>query len=131
MAVAKAAETPLGAGGGFLERPRGLPRGLPDLPKLSPYELHPLHLLAYHGNWYMLALNSAKGRVGTFALSRFRKVEGSGRTFQRPEGFDARSHARQAFGITAEEKPMRVRLLSSRPSWPSTSPSDSGTPAKC
>jgi hypothetical protein len=60
----------------------------------------------------VLALNSANGRVGTFAaLSRFRKVEGTGRTFQRPEGFDARSHARQAFGITGGERPMRIRLL--------------------
>jgi hypothetical protein len=104
-------EHPLGAGG----RVPGAPRGRGDYQtfpgKLSPYELHSLHLLAYHGNWYVLALNSAKGRVGTFSLSRFRKVEVTGRTFQRPEDFDARSHARQAFGITAGEKPMRVRLL--------------------
>jgi len=47
--------------------------------QISNYELHPLHLLAYHGNWYVLAHNPAKGRVGTFALSRFRRIEGTGK----------------------------------------------------
>jgi len=79
--------------------------------KLSSYELHPLHLLAYHGNWYVLAHNQAKDRVETFALSRFRRIEGTGATFERPEGFDARTHAKEAFGITGGEKPMKVRLL--------------------
>ena len=79
--------------------------------KVSAYELGPLHLLAYHGNWYLLALNAAKGRVESFALSRFRRIEGLGRTFDRPQDFDARAHARQAFGIAGGEKPMKIRLL--------------------
>ena len=79
--------------------------------QISGYELHPLHLLAYHGTWYVLAHNPTKDRVETFALSRFRRIEGSGRTFQRPLGFDPRAHAEAAFGITGGEKPMKVRLL--------------------
>ena len=79
--------------------------------KVSAYELGPLHLLAYHGNWYLLALNAAKGRVESFALSRFRRIEGLGRTFDRRQDFDARAHARQAFGIAGGEKPMKIRLL--------------------
>jgi len=79
--------------------------------QISGYELHPLHLLAYHGNWYVLAHNPAKDRVETFALSRFRRIEGTGKNFQRPANFDARCHARQAFGVTGGEKPMKVRLL--------------------
>ena len=78
---------------------------------MPAYELGPLHLLAYHGNWYLLALNAAKGRVESFALSRFRRIEGLGRTFDRPQDFDARAHARQAFGIAGGEKPMKIRLL--------------------
>ena len=62
--------------------------------KVSAYELGPLHLLAYHGNWYLLALNAAKGRVESFALSRFRRIEGLGRTFDRPQDFDARAPMR-------------------------------------
>ncbi len=79
--------------------------------QISGYELQPLHLLAYHGNWYVLAHNPAKGRVETFALSRFRRIEASGRSFERPEGFNARTHAKEAFGITGGDKAMKVRLL--------------------
>jgi predicted DNA-binding transcriptional regulator YafY len=49
--------------------------------RVSAYELHPCHLLAYHGNWYVLAGNAAKDPVETFALSRFRRIEATGRTF--------------------------------------------------
>jgi len=77
----------------------------------SDYHLHPYHLLAYHGNWYLLAHHEAKDRMVTFALSRFREVEGTGESFQRTPDFDARAYSREAFGITRGEKPMRVRLL--------------------
>jgi len=79
--------------------------------RVSAYELHPYHLLAYHGNWYALALNTAKGRVETFALSRFRRMEATGHTFARPADFHPETFARQAFGITGGEPPMKVRLL--------------------
>ncbi len=36
--------------------------------RISEYELHPYHLLAYHGNWYVLARHVAKDRVATFAI---------------------------------------------------------------
>jgi predicted DNA-binding transcriptional regulator YafY len=49
--------------------------------------------------------------MATFALSRFREVEGTGKIFRRPPGFDARAYAREAFGITRGEKNLRVRLL--------------------
>ena len=65
----------------------------------------------YHGNWYLLALNAAKGRVERFALSSFGRIEGLGRTFDRPQNFDAGAHARQAFGIAGGEKPMKIRLF--------------------
>ncbi len=77
----------------------------------STYSLQPYHLLAYHGNWYLLAHNEEKVRMATFALSRFRQVEGTGATFQRVQDFDARAYAREAFGITSGENLMRVRLL--------------------
>ena len=47
----------------------------------------------------------------TFALSRFRRIEASGETFVRSEGFNARRHAKEGFGITGGEKPMKVRFL--------------------
>ena len=77
----------------------------------SEYRLHPYHLLAYHGNWYLLAHHEAKGRMATFALSRFRQVEGTGATFRRATDLDVKAYAREAFGITRGEKTLRVRLL--------------------
>jgi len=79
--------------------------------RVSEYELHPYHLLAYHGNWYALALNTAKARVETFALSRFRQIEGTGQTFTWPDGFSPETYARAAFGIVGGEEPITVRLL--------------------
>ena len=79
--------------------------------RVSEYELHPYHLLAYHGNWYVMAWNVEKERVATFALSRFRRIEATGQTFTRLAGFSPETYARQAFGIVGGEKPIRVRLL--------------------
>ena len=79
--------------------------------RVSEYELHPYHLLAYHGNWYVMAWNVEKKRVATFALSRFRRIEAMGQTFTRLAGFSPETYARQAFGIVGGEKPIKVRLL--------------------
>ena len=79
--------------------------------RVSEYELHPYHLLAYHGNWYVMARNVEKNCVATFALSRFRRVAGTAEIFTRPADFSPETYARQAFGIVGGEKPMKVRLL--------------------
>jgi len=79
--------------------------------RVSEYDLHPYHLLAYHGNWYALAMNTAKDRVETFALSRFKRIEGTGQPFTRPAEFSPEAYARQAFGIVGGEEPIKVRLL--------------------
>jgi len=79
--------------------------------RTSEYELHPYHLLAYHGNWYLMAWNSEKERVATFALSRFRRIEKTGKAFTRDANFNPESYARQAFGIVGGDKPIKVRLL--------------------
>jgi predicted DNA-binding transcriptional regulator YafY len=65
----------------------------------------------YHGNWYTLALNTAKGRVETFALSRFKRMEGTEQTFTCPAEFSPETYARKAFGIVGGEEPIKVRLL--------------------
>ncbi len=65
----------------------------------------------YHGNWYVLARNVAKNQVETFALSRFRRIETGGSPFTRPPDFSPETFARQAFGITGGEEPLKVRLL--------------------
>lgn len=76
--------------------------------------MNPYHLAAYHGNWYLLALNTAVGRIETFALSRCRSIEGAGQHFERPADFDARNFLKDAFGISQAEKPWKVRRLFSK-----------------
>ena len=77
--------------------------------KSGRYDIEPLHLLAYHGNWYVLA--RSRGSDKTFALSRFGKVAPTGKHFKRPARFDWRAFSREAFGIAHGEKPERIRLL--------------------
>ncbi|AKJ65198.1 helix-turn-helix transcriptional regulator [Kiritimatiella glycovorans] len=79
--------------------------------RVSEYELHPYHLLAYHGNWYLMSWNAEKGRVATFALSRFRRIAATGQGYTRAAEFSPETYARQAFGIVGGEKPIKVRLL--------------------
>ena len=79
--------------------------------RVSEYELHPYHLLAYHGNWYVLGLNAAKTQIEAFAMSRFRQIESTGQSFTRPDGFSPETYARAAFGIVGGEEPIKVRLL--------------------
>lgn len=64
------------------------------------YCLEPYPLLAYHGNWYLLARNIRNDRVVTFALSRVKGIHASQRVFERPARFDARAWFQDAFGIT-------------------------------
>jgi predicted DNA-binding transcriptional regulator YafY len=77
---------------------------------LGNYLVEPYHLVAYHGNWYLLALNPTS-RMETFALSRCRSIAGTGDHFARSAGFDPRRFFRDAFGISQAEKPWKVRLL--------------------
>jgi predicted DNA-binding transcriptional regulator YafY len=79
--------------------------------RVSEYELHPYHLLAYRGNWYVLARHVRKERIGTFALSRFRAITGTGRTFARPADFRPETYAREAFGIVRGDETLKVALL--------------------
>jgi len=78
---------------------------------IGNYLLEPHHLAAYHGNWYLVALNSAAGRMETFALSRCRSIVGTGQHFARSPGFDARTFFKDGFGISQAEAPWQVRLL--------------------
>ena len=75
------------------------------------YAVEPYHLAAYHGNWYLVACNTANRRIETFALSRCRSMAGTGQAFERPAGFDARSFFKDGFGISQAEKAWQVRLL--------------------
>ena len=78
------------------------------------YLLDPCHLVAYHGNWYLVALNTAAGRMETFALSRCRSLAGTGQHFPRPVAFDPKAFFKDAFGISQADQSWNVRLLFAR-----------------
>lgn len=75
------------------------------------YLVEPYHLIAYHGNWYLLALNPVAGHKETFALSRCRSLAGTGEHFAAPVGFHAPAFLKDSFGISQADKPWKVRLL--------------------
>jgi predicted DNA-binding transcriptional regulator YafY len=82
--------------------------------EVKEYALEPYHLPAYHGNWYVIGNNTAKGRVATFAVSRVRSIRLTGSFFEIGSDFDIEEHIRHSFGIVRGEKAFRVRLLFSR-----------------
>ena len=81
---------------------------------IKNYQVEPYHLVAYHGNWYLLAQNPAAGHLETFALSRCLALTGTGEYFVWPAGFQAAAGLKDAFGISQADKPWRVRLIFSK-----------------
>ncbi len=81
---------------------------------IRDYLLDPCHLVAYHGNWYLVALNTAAGRMETFALSRCRSLAGTGQHFAIPVAFDPKAFFKDAFGISQADQSWNVRLLFAR-----------------
>ena len=59
-------------------------------------------------------MNTAAGRIETFALSRCRFLAGTGQHFARPVGFHAPAFFKDALGISQADKPWKVRLLFAR-----------------
>lgn len=75
------------------------------------YEIAPVHLLAYHGNWYALAFRRGDTEPVTFALSRIRSVKGSTKPDDwSPPGFDAQAYAGTAFGISRGDRILNVHV---------------------
>jgi len=92
------------------------------------YLLEPYHLAAYHGNWYLVALNDAAGRVETFALSRCRSLGGTGEHFARPAALMPGLSSRALLVSARRTSPGKCGW-SSRGRWPRISASGCGTRA--
>lgn len=78
------------------------------------YVVAPVHLLAYHGNWYVMACTEGKDRPATFALSRILSIAPSRDVVPVKRPFDARPFLADAFGITGGEKEIDVHIRFSR-----------------
>jgi predicted DNA-binding transcriptional regulator YafY len=77
----------------------------------ATYRLEPYHLLAYHGDWYVLGAHADRAGPATFAMSRIQALTGTGVHFAIPADFNAREHVDQAFGVVGGRRELRVRLL--------------------
>ena len=75
------------------------------------YILEPYHLVAYHGNWYVVGQHVRKQRIATFAVSRIRSLNTTGESFEIPDAFDVREHVAKSFGIVRGEREFKVRLV--------------------
>jgi proteasome accessory factor B len=78
--------------------------------KTGRYEVMPVHVFAYHGNWYLAAFPRGRTEVATFAFSRVKRVEALEEPGWAPRRFDAAAYMAQAYGIVGGEKPIRVRV---------------------
>jgi predicted DNA-binding transcriptional regulator YafY len=78
------------------------------------YDLTPVHVFAYHGNWYVAAFIRDRPEVRTFAMSRVRAIRELGESGWAPAEFDSATYAAEAYGIMGGEKALRVRVRASR-----------------
>ena len=78
--------------------------------RVKTYMVAPVHLVAYHGNWYVLAFTAGRERPATFALSRMLEVSPSREQVPVPRPFVARDFLSEAFGITGGKNEINVHL---------------------
>ncbi len=72
--------------------------------------VQPLHLGCFENQWYLIAQDLGKAAARTFVLSRMEKAKDTGVRFVRPAGFSPARFLAHSFGITAGQKPQRIRV---------------------
>ena len=75
--------------------------------------LDPYHLVAYRGNWYLLARDHACDKVLSLAVSRFKQIRPTGNRFDRPTDFDPQDCFFAGLGFADGDAGCCVRLLCS------------------
>ncbi|MCU0795858.1 MAG: WYL domain-containing protein [Akkermansiaceae bacterium] len=77
--------------------------------------VQPLHLGEVEGAWYLIAHDTDRKELRTFALARLSRLKVSATRFHRPADFDGREYLRKSFGVwsakaDAEMQTVIVRL---------------------
>ena len=65
----------------------------------EPRRVRPLHLGEVEGAWYLIAHDTARDALRTFALARLSRLRVTAAGFRRPEGFDGRDYLARSFGV--------------------------------
>lgn len=73
--------------------------------------VHPYHIAAFRGEWYLIAWCSRRNEVLRFAVSRIEKACVCDGRYEIPAGFDFRNFLGESFGIMDEGEPFTVRVL--------------------
>jgi proteasome accessory factor B len=60
---------------------------------------HPLHLGEVDGGWYLIAHDTHRNALRTFALPRISRLQISNSRFERPKDFNGRAYLSQSYGI--------------------------------
>lgn len=68
----------------------------------------PYHLANVNGEWYLFAYDYLRNAVRTFSPTRVLRIEKTGRTFPRNDGFSVKEELRNSFGIHTGTKKIRV-----------------------
>lgn len=72
--------------------------------------VHPYHMLAFRGQWYLIAHCTVRNEVLRFAVSRITAAWQTGERFQKPAGFDIKSYMGESFGIIDEGQSFTARV---------------------
>ena len=70
----------------------------PKSPAVKHHQIHPLHLVNFEGDWYLLARNPRFDDVTQYAVSRIKGAVVLEAQFLSPPGFDAQEVLKNRFG---------------------------------
>lgn len=72
--------------------------------------VNPYHITCYRGEWYLIGYCRKKKDIRTFAISRIRTAERTGKSYKIPTDFDINSLMGSHFGIFWGDKEYTVRI---------------------
>ncbi|MBU0677612.1 MAG: WYL domain-containing protein [Verrucomicrobia bacterium] len=78
--------------------------------RIGSHTVDPYHLIAWRGEWYLVAYHHRRRKISSFALSRVSKVKGSGACFSAPDQGEIKNAMKDSFGIVGGDNVMHVRL---------------------
>jgi len=84
---------------------QGLQGGEPAVRCVQPY-----HLGCISDQWYVIGRDSDREAIRTFALSRMKRLRGTGQTFEKPAGFSVQKFLSGSFSAFQAKETVLVRL---------------------
>jgi predicted DNA-binding transcriptional regulator YafY len=85
-------------------------------PTPAPRRVQPLHLAHREGRWYLIAYDTDRTAMRTFALGRITDAQATAKTFERPGDFSVDRYFAAALGVMngKENHHVRIRFFQTR-----------------